>query len=998
MSRIAWWWPNVPLAVALVLTAGGPDVSHSQAVGGLTQPRCPAQQGDAAFLPCAEMFFAHSAVGKSLVPYAGQELPSDGPLLDLLSGDRAVRAVNGLLETTLTVTSGTPQTPVRLGSKPYPVITYQGAARLGGIAAAYDGMFPGRSLVADPGDTIRLEILDRRVPGEEMQKSPTAFDPTNPVPDLANIHFHGVLTSPTGRADNVYRAFAPGGDYPTEIRIPKDHDQGVNWYHPHYHSSTAQQVYGGMAGIVQIGRAIDTNLRAEYAPLPERILVLTGMSLAPSLEHPGMFEIGPTANGTSPTLTDPNPAAAAGGPSIAPRYAPTYFVNGQVNPIIAMRPGETQVWTVANFSPFAAYSLGIYRIGSDGRIAASAPLFRSTLLAQDGNDYVTPVTTLFTKQRDIMKDTFLAPGGRLTWGITAPAEPGDYYVVNVRDSAYTNQVPNLPAMLSFQPPRSYVPSVIMATVRVQGAPVTTPPPGGGPPVPEPAELAKAPAVLRDQVAFDYDEVSLRGRINFGSFPDLAVVQSYSGDVERWVVSTFSQVAHPFHIHQGQFVIEKIEYYWDQALTQLRTDLPQNPLVNDVPRELDTFAFPGRSKAYIKLRTSRFVGKFVMHCHLLLHEDDGMMLAVRVVPPRSEVLTAVGARRGERPTVSLAHAVTGETVGSFMPYGRVYRGGVGAAVGDVLGDGRAHVVTIPLSGSPLVRVFERTQLQRPRLELRPFDGSGDGGSVAIGDIDGDGVPEILVGSGKGRKPMVAVYRLEVAPDGSPKARLMFEVPVLDDGYRSAGVRVAAADVDGDNWDDIVVANGPGAANRVMVWSGQALSQGAAAKDAVIVDAPGLIPGTQGLNIAADVLGGGFAAYPPITMVGVNPPVPRSFQALIAVTPAVALPSPQITLFRYLGAGGHGAHGHAASVASGRLLPVSVFSPFPGETGPSEGLVLTTGLTVVADPNNPLVGLVSARGAREQRVSYFTRSGEITTQPWATARPGSPPSRRPIAAAR
>jgi hypothetical protein len=79
-------------------------------------------------------------------------------------------------------------------------------------------------------------------------------------------------------------------------------------------------------------------------------------------------------------------------------------------------------------------------------------------------------------------------------------------------------------------------------------------------------------------------------------------------------------------------------------------------------------------------------------------------------------------------------------------------------------------------------------------------------------------------------------------------------------------------------------------------------------------------------------------------------------------------------------------------------VSVFSPFPGETGPSEGLVLTTGLTVVADPNNPLVGLVSARGAREQRVSYFTRSGEITTQPWATARPGSPPSRRPIAAAR
>jgi hypothetical protein len=55
-------------------------------------------------------------------------------------------------------------------------------------------------------------------------------------------------------------------------------------------------------------------------------------------------------------------------------------------------------------------------------------------------------------------------------------------------------------------------------------------------------------------------------------------------------------------------------------------------------------------------------------------------------------------------------------------------------------------------------------------------------------------------------------------------------------------------------------------------------------------------------------------------------------------------------------------------------------------------------VLADPNNPLVGLVSARGAGQQRVSYFTRSGEITTQAWATARPGSSPGSRPIAATR
>ena len=80
-------------------------------------------------------------------------------------------------------------------------------------------------------------------------------------------------------------------------------------------------------------------------------------------------------------------------------------------------------------------------------------------------------------------------------------------------------------------------------------------------------------------------------------------------------------------------------------------------------------------------------------------------------------------------------------------------------------------------------------------------------------------------------------------------------------------------------------------------------------------------------------------------------------------------------------GGGGHGHGGHGVEGQLRLAAEFTPFPGEKGPSDGLSLTTVLTVVADPNNPLVGLVSAIGIEEQRISYFNLSGDMETKPWA-----------------
>ena len=68
-----------------------------------------------------------------------------------------------------------------------------------------------------------------------------------------NYHLHGSHTNPTGFGDNVVSRFTTGQEWTTIIDLPEDHGQGSYWYHPHYHPSVNQQVYGGASGFMQVG-------------------------------------------------------------------------------------------------------------------------------------------------------------------------------------------------------------------------------------------------------------------------------------------------------------------------------------------------------------------------------------------------------------------------------------------------------------------------------------------------------------------------------------------------------------------------------------------------------------------------------------------------------------------------------------------------------------------------------------------------------------------------
>ena len=109
-----------------------------------------------------------------------------------------------------------------------------------------------------------------------------------------------------------------------------------------------------------------------------------------------------------------------------------------------------------------------------------------------------------------------------------------------------------------------------------------------------------------------------------------------GDVEDWIVENRSQELHAFHIHQLHFLLVE----WNGVPVD-------EPFLRDT---INVAYWDGKSKQYpsVKLRMDfrdpNIVGTFVYHCHLLEHEDGGMMGVIRVVPKGSRT-DLLGAQKG-----------------------------------------------------------------------------------------------------------------------------------------------------------------------------------------------------------------------------------------------------------------------------------------------------------------------------------------------------------------
>ncbi len=184
-------------------------------------------------------------------------------------------------------------------------------------------------------------------------------------------------------------------------------------------------------------------------------------------------------------------------------------------------------------------------------------------------------------------------------------------------------------------------------------------------------------------------------------------------------------------------------------------------------------------------------------------------------PSTTSETVVGAGSGGAPHV-IATRADGTALASFYAYDPRFRGGIDVAAGDLDGDGVDEIITGTGPGAgPHVKAFKIDGT--PIASFYAFHPSFKGGiSVSAGDLDGDGKAEIIAGAGPSASPHVIAYKA----DGTTVVASFY---AYDQSFKG-GIDVAAADVEGTANAEIITGAGPGAGPHVMVYrtDGTALS--------------------------------------------------------------------------------------------------------------------------------------------------------------------------------
>lgn len=465
-----------------------------------------------------------------------------------------IRSVDGLLEAELVLDYASLQYPV-MPDEPFDaggdsVSPQQVTLR------CYNGFITGPTLIARPGDRVRIVIRNRLPEDPDIPPgAPGQFNTTN-------LHVHGAYVSPKDNGDNVFVDIPPSTDYVMEFDVPLDHPPGTYWYHPHLHGSVALQVASGCAGAFVVEGDIDA--------VPE---------IATAEEHTLVFQS--LVTDEQGRLED---FALVDGGDIEREFM---TINGFLRPTIVMRPGEVRQLRLVH--------AGIYRT-----MLLSLDDHPLQLFSFDG-DTLAQVKTVDTLQ--------LSPANKASVLVQASMTPGTYYL---RRLEFSEDVP-------FEKP---VPEIVLARIVVQGDPLPMSLPQGT--LPRPAVLDD----IRDDeitgsrtLVFDvqsgvpggYGPNELGFLVDQQMFDAGRVDQRVTlGSVEEWTIVNATGAQHPFHIHQGPFQVVAVNGH------------PVTPMW------ADTWPLPGNGTLTIRLRFDRFDGRYVLHCHMLPHEDLGMMQVVEVV--------------------------------------------------------------------------------------------------------------------------------------------------------------------------------------------------------------------------------------------------------------------------------------------------------------------------------------------------------------------------------
>ncbi len=415
----------------------------------------------------------------------------------------------------------------------------------------YNGLVPGPMIEVFEGDTVRIRLENR-------------------LSQETTVHWHG-LPVPPSQDGSPMDPVAPGASRTYEFTLPVG-SAGTYWYHPHPHEFTAEQVFRGMAGLFIV--------RSRTDPVPagieEKLLIISDLRLA--------------ADGTIPANT---PMDWQNG-----REGNYVLVNGQVQPALAINPGQSQRWRILN--------------GTNARyLRLALDQHNFTLIGTDGGLLDAPIPGL--------SEILLAPAQRVEVIVTAGLASGASAVL--QSLPYERGTMGMGMMGNGS---STIPLLTVGYSRSASLPAAMPTalrpiaPLGAPTAYKHLVLSSGMGMgmgmgmgimgsggmmkfLIDGKSFDPTRVDLTSRVN---------------QVEQWTVENRSSMDHPFHLHGTQFQVVSRSR---GGATIAESTLAWRDVVNVAAFE---------SVVFKVVQTQ--LGMRMYHCHILEHESQGMMGVLDVI--------------------------------------------------------------------------------------------------------------------------------------------------------------------------------------------------------------------------------------------------------------------------------------------------------------------------------------------------------------------------------
>jgi FtsP/CotA-like multicopper oxidase with cupredoxin domain len=439
---------------------------------------------------------------------------------------------------------------------------------------SYNGKLHGPLIEAIPGDTLNI-TLENRLPPEPPPAHGSEHESTEPHGfNTTNLHFHGLHVSPTGNSDNVMLELTPGHRFDYEVKIPLDHPAGTYWYHAHKHGAATIQLASGMAGALIIRGDIDRVPAIRAAQ--ERIILFQ--------QIPYQLTDDPTRPGHKALMVESYDQFKIG---VWQALGRRFTLNGVVEPTYELAPGEVQRWRFIHGGIREMLKLRLVRRQGSQEI----PLTQFQI-AHDG---------ITTGRIDAVTETEMHPGYRVDVMVRATQEdgtpllPGTYYLVDE----------NVPAPA----PGHTLARVVVGNGKVKK--MSLPTAQQLAPLAPFKPIQDAEITGQQQAVFSIDTSVTPPRflINGKVFDHHAVRKLMLDAVEEWTV-TSQNFNHPFHIHVNPF--------------QLKT--PDGKILWK-----DTLMVRAGETFKLRTRYARYIGQFMMHCHIAEHGDLGMAEMLEVVP-------------------------------------------------------------------------------------------------------------------------------------------------------------------------------------------------------------------------------------------------------------------------------------------------------------------------------------------------------------------------------